>query len=99
MSLIIAVRRSSPTMTEVVTTHDGREPGETPGHGPFDWWWQVLGSNQRRLSRRFTARSWIVEEGPVMSSAAAVATSKGSRGATNGQSNGRVGRRSENHGR
>src|ERR1700727_1420421 len=23
------------------------------GQGPSVWWWQVLGSNQRRLSRRF----------------------------------------------
>jgi hypothetical protein len=41
--------------------HRGIPPGlkqqpatrETPGHGLFRRWWQVLGSNQRRLSRRF----------------------------------------------
>ena len=27
--------------------------------GRFPWWWQVLGSNQRRLSRRFTDRSCL----------------------------------------
>ena len=30
-----------------------RETGKTQLTGYFRWWWQVLGSNQRRLSRRF----------------------------------------------
>ena len=30
-----------------------RETGKTQLTGHFRWWWQVLGSNQRRLSRRF----------------------------------------------
>jgi len=30
-----------------------RESGKTQLTGYFRWWWQVLGSNQRRLSRRF----------------------------------------------
>jgi hypothetical protein len=30
-----------------------REPGYAQATGHFRWWWQVLGSNQRRLSRRF----------------------------------------------
>jgi len=30
-----------------------REPGYAQATGRFHWWWQVLGSNQRRLSRRF----------------------------------------------
>jgi hypothetical protein len=30
-----------------------REPGYAQAMGRFRWWWQVLGSNQRRLSRRF----------------------------------------------
>ena len=30
-----------------------REPGYAQARGRFRWWWQVLGSNQRRLSRRF----------------------------------------------
>jgi len=30
-----------------------REAGKTPVTCCFRWWWQVLGSNQRRLSRRF----------------------------------------------
>jgi hypothetical protein len=30
-----------------------REPGYAPVTGRFRRWWQVLGSNQRRLSRRF----------------------------------------------
>jgi hypothetical protein len=30
-----------------------REAGKTQLTGYFRWWWQVLGSNQRRLSRRF----------------------------------------------
>ena len=30
-----------------------REPGYAQATGYFRRWWQVLGSNQRRLSRRF----------------------------------------------
>src|ERR1022692_1907371 len=30
-----------------------RGPGYAQATGCFGWWWQVLGSNQRRLSRRF----------------------------------------------
>jgi energy-coupling factor transporter ATP-binding protein EcfA2 len=30
-----------------------REPQYAQATGRFRWWWQVLGSNQRRLSRRF----------------------------------------------
>ena len=30
-----------------------REPGYAQATGHFRRWWQVLGSNQRRLSRRF----------------------------------------------
>jgi hypothetical protein len=30
-----------------------REPENAQATGRFRWWWQVLGSNQRRLSRRF----------------------------------------------
>jgi hypothetical protein len=30
-----------------------RAPGYAQATGRFRWWWQVLGSNQRRLSRRF----------------------------------------------
>ena len=30
-----------------------REPGYAQATGRFRRWWQVLGSNQRRLSRRF----------------------------------------------
>ena len=30
-----------------------REPENAQATGRFGWWWQVLGSNQRRLSRRF----------------------------------------------
>ena len=30
-----------------------REPGYAQATGHFRWWWQVLGSKQRRLSRRF----------------------------------------------
>ena len=30
-----------------------REAGKLQLTGYFRWWWQVLGSNQRRLSRRF----------------------------------------------
>ncbi len=33
-----------------------REPGYAQATGCFGWWWQVLGSNQRRLSRRFYRR-------------------------------------------
>ena len=42
-------------------TAQAREPGYAQATGRFRWWWQVLwwqvlGSNQPRLSRRFTAR-------------------------------------------
>jgi len=30
-----------------------RDPGNTQVAGRFRWWWQVMGSNHRRLSRRF----------------------------------------------
>ena len=30
-----------------------RRPRSSQARGRFSWWWQVLGSNQRRLSRRF----------------------------------------------
>src|ERR1022692_3987930 len=30
-----------------------REPGYAQAMGRFRWWWQVQGSNLRRLSRRF----------------------------------------------
>jgi hypothetical protein len=35
-------------------TRDDNSPRpERPGQGLFRWWWQVMGSNHRRLSRRF----------------------------------------------
>jgi hypothetical protein len=36
-----------------------REAGKTQLTGYFRWWWQVLGSNQRRLSRRFYRPPWL----------------------------------------
>ena len=39
--------------TRCDSTKAAREPGYTPVTGRFRRWWQVLGSNQRRLSRRF----------------------------------------------
>ena len=55
MSVTIAIQRL------MVAHHDtwrdnaktARVPGYTQATGCFRWWWQVLGSNQRRLSRRF----------------------------------------------
>ena len=46
-----------PTVTHPDTGRDKKETARRaafpqPG-GRFRWWWQVLGSNQRRLSRRF----------------------------------------------
>src|SRR5579859_4762526 len=46
-----------PAVTQPDTRRDKNETAPTaafpqPG-GRFRWWWQVLGSNQRRLSRRF----------------------------------------------
>jgi len=35
------------------STKTAREPRYAQLTGCFRWWWQVLGSNQRRLSRRF----------------------------------------------
>jgi len=37
-------------------TEKARETGKTQLTGRFRRWWQVLGSNQRRLSRRFYIR-------------------------------------------
>ena len=58
-SVTIATHR--PAVTHADTRRDKKEMGPRvafpqPG-GRFGWWWQVLGSNQRRLSRRFTDRS------------------------------------------
>ena len=46
-----------PVVTHPDTRRDKKETARRaalpqPG-GRFRWWWQVLGSNQRRLSRRF----------------------------------------------
>src|SRR5690348_6455785 len=46
-----------PIVTRTDTHRDEKETARRaafpqPG-GRFRWWWQVLGSNQRRLSRRF----------------------------------------------
>jgi hypothetical protein len=50
-----AAARSEPDTAGQTATRAG--PGPGPGaplvRGCFRWWWQVLGSNQRRLSRRF----------------------------------------------
>ncbi len=37
-----------------------REPGYAQATGRFRRWWQVLGSNQRRLSRRFYIRPLVL---------------------------------------
>jgi hypothetical protein len=39
--------------TQRDTSKKARETGKTQLTGYFRRWWQVLGSNQRRLSRRF----------------------------------------------
>jgi len=39
--------------TQCDSTKMAREPGYAQATGRFPRWWQVLGSNQRRLSRRF----------------------------------------------
>jgi hypothetical protein len=39
--------------TQRDNSNAARETGKTQLTGYFRWWWQVLGSNQRRLSRRF----------------------------------------------
>jgi len=45
------------TVTRADTRRDEKETARlaenTQLAGRFRWWWQVLGSNQRRLSRRF----------------------------------------------
>ncbi len=55
MSVTTAIQRL--TVAHHDTRRDNskkaREPGYAQATGPFRWWWQVLGSNQRRLSRRF----------------------------------------------
>jgi hypothetical protein len=55
MSVTTATHR--PAVTRPDTRRDKKETARRaafpqPG-GRFRWWWQVLGSNQRRLSRRF----------------------------------------------
>src|SRR5439155_26656513 len=50
-----------PIVTRTDTYRDEKETARRaafpqPG-GRFRWWWQVLGSNQRRLSRRFYSPS------------------------------------------
>ena len=39
--------------TQRNSSKNAREAGKIQLTGCFRWWWQVLGSNQRRLSRRF----------------------------------------------
>jgi len=39
--------------TQCDNTKTAHEPENTQARGRFRRWWQVLGSNQRRLSRRF----------------------------------------------
>jgi hypothetical protein len=55
MSLTIAAYR--PIVTRPETRRDKNKTARRAAFpqraGRFRWWWQVLGSNQRRLSRRF----------------------------------------------
>ena len=55
LSVTTAMRRS--TVTQFDTWRDKKETARRAAFsqlaGRFRWWWQVLGSNQRRLSRRF----------------------------------------------
>ena len=55
MSVTTAMQR--PTVahhdTQCDSTKTAREPGYAQARGRFRRWWQVLGSNQRRRSRRF----------------------------------------------
>jgi hypothetical protein len=55
MSVTTATQRLTAAHPET-QRHNGkkaREAGKIQLTGYFRWWWQVLGSNQRRLSRRF----------------------------------------------
>jgi len=53
------------TVTHADTRRDKKETAPraalTQPGGRFRWWWQVLGSNQRRLSRRFYSTLLPVE--------------------------------------
>jgi hypothetical protein len=55
MSVTTAMQRLTVTHhdTRCDSTKTAREPGYAQAAGRFRRWWQVLGSNQRRLSRRF----------------------------------------------
>jgi hypothetical protein len=55
MSVTTATQRLTPAHHETQrdTSKKARKTGKTQLTGRFRRWWQVLGSNQRRLSRRF----------------------------------------------
>ena len=55
MSVTTAMQRLTVTHhdTQRDSTKKARKAGNTQLTGRFRRWWQVLGSNQRRLSRRF----------------------------------------------
>ena len=55
MSVTTAMQRLTAAHHETQRDHSkaAREPGYAQATGRFRRWWQVLGSNQRRLSRRF----------------------------------------------
>jgi hypothetical protein len=40
-------------MTHPGTSKTARLARDIAANGPFRWWWQVMGSNHRRLSQRF----------------------------------------------
>ena len=48
-----ATRRETPETASSRSWQDRPRTGLSQFRGHFSWWWQVLGSNQRRLSRRF----------------------------------------------
>ena len=63
MSVTTATHR--PAVTHTDTWRDKKETARRAAfpqpRGRFRWWWQVLGSNQRRLSRRFYSPSLLPE--------------------------------------
>jgi hypothetical protein len=54
MSVTTATQRPTAALhdTRCDSSKTAHDPENTQVTGRFRWWWQVLGSNQRRLSRR-----------------------------------------------
>jgi len=60
----VSVDNATHRLTATRRQEGNGPPGAFPQPtGRFHWWWQVLGSNQRRLSRRFYRPSLLPKAG------------------------------------